>query len=108
MASTINEIIKESFEKLKAEHLTFTPDNYNKIFCQVAKSKGVVVEDCQKVTKYIQKLDPFLASEAKKINVGTIDQLLAFFVARLNKSSAGDSEKLITALVLLSKEFFKL
>ncbi len=54
MASTINEIIKESFEKLKAEHLTFTPDNYNKIFCEVAKKKGVVVEDCQKVTKYIK------------------------------------------------------
>lgn len=103
MSSTINEIIKESFEKLRAEHLTFTPDNYNQIFCQVAKSKGVVVEDCQKVSKYIQKLDSSLEAEAKKINVSTVDQLLAFFVARLNRSSAGDSEKLITSLVLLSK-----
>jgi diguanylate cyclase (GGDEF)-like protein len=103
MASTINEIIKESFEKLRAEHLTFTPENYNKIFCQVAKSRGVVVEDCQKVSKYIKKLDTPLAAEAKKINVSTIDQLLAFFVARLNRSSGGDSEQLITSLVILSK-----
>jgi len=103
MASTINEIIKESFEKLKSEHLTFTPDNYNKIFCQVAKKKGVVTEDCQKVTNYIKKLDTNLAAEAKKINVSTIDQLLAFFVARLNRSSSSNNEQLITSLVLLSK-----
>ena len=103
MASTINEIIKESFEKLRAEHLTFTPDNYNKIFCQVAKKKGVVVEDCQKVTKYIKKLDNKLAAEAKRINVSTLDQLLTFFVARLNRSNSEQSEQLITSLVLLSK-----
>jgi diguanylate cyclase (GGDEF)-like protein len=103
MASTINEIIKESFEKLRAEHLTFTPDNYNKIFCEVAKKKGVVVEDCQKVSKYITKLDPKLASEAKRVKVSTLDQLLAFFVARLNRSNSEQSEQLITSLVLLSK-----
>ena len=103
MASTINEIIKESFEKLRAEHLTFTPDNYNKIFCEVAKKKGVVVEDCQKVTKYIKKLDNKLAAEAKKINVSTLDQLLAFFVSRLNRGNQEQSEQLITSLVLLSK-----
>jgi len=103
MASTINEIIKESFEKLRAEHLTFTPDNYNDIFCQVAKKKGVVVEDCQKVTKYIKKLDVNLAAEAKRIKVSTLDQLLAFFVSRLNRSNSEQSEQLITSLVLLSK-----
>jgi len=103
MASAINEIVKESFEKLKAEHLTFTPDNYNKTFCQVAKKNGVVVEDCQKVTKYIKKLDSKLATEAKRINVATLDQLLTFFVTRLNRSNSEQSEQLITSLVLLSK-----
>jgi diguanylate cyclase (GGDEF)-like protein len=103
MASTINEIIKESFEKLRAENLTFTPDNYNNIFCQVAKKKGIVVEDCQKVTKYIKKLDAKLAAEAKRVKVSTLDQLLAFFVSRLNRSNSEQSEQLITSLVLLSK-----
>ncbi len=103
MASTINEIIKDSFEKLRAEHLTFTPDNYHKIFCEIAKKKGVVVEDCQKVTKYIKKLESNLANEASRLNVSTIDQLLAFFVSRLNRSSSDQSEQLITALVLLSR-----
>ncbi len=103
MASTINEIIKDSFEMLREERLTFTPDNYQMIFCKVAKKKGVVVEDCQKVTKYIKKLDNKLEAEAKKLNVSTLDQLLAFFVARLNRANSEQSEQLITSLVLLSK-----
>ncbi|WP_024953676.1 GGDEF domain-containing protein [Sulfurospirillum arcachonense] len=103
MASTINEIIKESIEKIRADHLSLTPDNYSQVFCEVAKRKGVVVEDCQKVAKYINKLDTRLSAEAKKINVSTIDQLLAFFVARLNKSNAAESEQLIAASSLLLK-----
>ena len=103
MSSTINEIIKESIEKIRAEHLTLTPENYERIFCEVAKKKGVVVEDCQRVPKYIKKLDSKLASEAKKVNVVSLDQLLAFIISRLNRSSSSDTEQLITSLVLLSK-----
>lgn len=103
MASTISEIIRESLEKIKINHLSLTPENYSKVFCEVAKSKGVVIEDCLKVTKYINKLDAKLAAEAKKINVSTMDELLAFFVARLNRSNDGESQQLITSLVTLSK-----
>ncbi|MBE0490705.1 MAG: GGDEF domain-containing protein [Sulfurospirillum sp.] len=103
MASTINEIIKESFEKLRTEHLTFTPDNYQNTFCSIAKSKGVLVEDCQKLSKYIQKLDSKLQSEAKSKNIATIDELLVFFISRLNRMHEGDSEQLISELLLLSK-----
>jgi SAM-dependent methyltransferase len=46
MATTINEIIKDSLELIKAEHLNLTPDNYAKVFCKVAKQKGIeVIED---------------------------------------------------------------
>ena len=42
MASTINEIIKESVEKIRAEHLSLTPENYERVFCEVAKKKGLI------------------------------------------------------------------
>jgi diguanylate cyclase (GGDEF)-like protein len=103
MASTVNEIIKESFERLRAEHLTFTPDNYQKVFCEVAKKKGVLVEDCQKVSKYIQKLDTRLGAEAKNKNIATIDELLMFFISRLNRVNENDVQQLISSLLLLSK-----
>ncbi len=56
-----------------------------------------------KSNKVYKKLDTNLANEAKKIKVSTVDQLLAFFVARLNRSNTEQSEQLITSLVLLSK-----
>jgi len=103
MATTINEIIRDSLELIKAEHLNLTPDNYSKIFCKVAKQKGVIVEDCQKVDKYVKKLDASLVNDLKRFNVTSVDELLSFCVAKLNRSNEGDATKMINALVTLSK-----
>ncbi|NLC27996.1 MAG: diguanylate cyclase [Campylobacteraceae bacterium] len=101
--STMNEIIKESLSKLRAEHLILTPDNYTNIFCQVAKSKGVIIEDCQKVEKYIARLDSVLQNEAKRLKVQSIEELFSFFVAKLNRLNPQESTKIIQSLVLMSK-----
>ena len=103
MATTINEIIRDSLEMIKAEHLNLTPDNYAKVFCKVAKQKGVIVEDCQKVDKYIKKLDANIVTDLKRFNVSSIDELLSFFVAKLNRANEGDASKMVNALVTLSK-----
>ena len=103
MATTINEIIRDSLEMIKAEHLNLTPDNYAKVFCKVAKQKGVIVEDCQKVDKYIKKLDANIVSDLKRFNVSSIDELLSFFVAKLNRANEGDASKMVNSLVTLSK-----
>jgi len=103
MASTINEIIKESLEKLREEHLTLTPDNYTKVFCQVAKNRGVVMEDCQKVEKFLARLDTDFQQEAKRHKVANVDELLSFFTAKLNRLNPTESARLIQSLVLMSK-----
>ncbi|MDD3463312.1 MAG: diguanylate cyclase [Sulfurospirillaceae bacterium] len=103
MASTINEIIKESLETIKSEHLNLTPDNYSKVFCKVAKQKGVIIEDCQKVDKYVKKLDPSSVADLKRFNISSVDELLSFFVAKLNRINEGDSIKMVNSLVVLSK-----
>jgi len=103
VATTINEIIRDSLELIKAEHLNLTPDNYSKIFCKVAKQKGVIVEDCQKVDKYVKKLDASLITDLKRFNVTSVDELLSFCVAKLNRTNEGDATKMINALVTLSK-----
>lgn len=48
MATTINEIIKDSLELIKAEHLNLTPDNYAKVFCKVAKQKVLLLKIAKK------------------------------------------------------------
>lgn len=103
MATTINEIIRDALELIKAEHLNLTPDNYSKVFCKVAKQKGVIVEDCQKVDKYVKKMDPSMVADLKRFNVTSVDELLSFCVAKLNRANEGDATKMVNALVTLSK-----
>ena len=105
--STMNEIIKESLEKLRSEHLSLTPDNYAKTFCSIAKKRGIVVEDCQKIDKYIGRLDSTLSGEAKRLNVNTVEELLSFFVAKLNRLNPTESAKLIQSLVLVNKRILQ-
>ncbi len=103
MATTINEIIKEALEALKAEHLTLTPDNYAKVFCKVSKQKGVIVEDCQKVDKYTRKLDANTLADMKRFNISSTDELLSFLVARLGRANEGDALKMVNTLSILCK-----
>lgn len=103
MASTINEIIKESIEQLRIENLNLTPDNYHNVFCKVAKKKGLIIEDCQKIDKFSKKLDEKNQSDLKQFNVSTIDELISFLIAKVNRANESDSTKIINALVVLSK-----
>ncbi|WP_331774208.1 GGDEF domain-containing protein [Sulfurospirillum sp. 1612] len=103
MASAISEIIKESIEQLRRENLNLTPDNYHRVFCNVAKKKGLIVEDCQKIDKFSKKLDEKNQSDLKKFKVSTIEELISFLIAKVNRANEHDSTKVINALVLLSK-----
>ncbi len=103
MASTINEIIKESIETIRSEGLNLTPDNYSKIFCNVAKKRGVIIEDCQKIDKYSKKLDEKNRADINKFKVSTVDEFISYLVAKVNRANENDATKIINALVLLSK-----
>ncbi|MCK9257597.1 MAG: GGDEF domain-containing protein [Sulfurospirillaceae bacterium] len=101
--STMNEIIKESLETIKEKHLTLTPDTYNSIFCQVAKSKGVIVEDCQKIEKLISRLDQSFQSDITRLKIQTVEELVSFLIATLNRLNPVESAKLIKSLVFMNK-----
>lgn len=107
MATTINEIIKESLERLRKEKLTLTPDNYSKIFCQVAREKKVVTDDCQKIQKTLERLDKSFQEEAKRHKIQDTKSLLNFFVAIVNRSNTANTQKTIQGSLLLSKRLLQ-
>ena len=107
MASTINDIVRESIARLKGEHLSLTPDNYSMMFCKIANEKVVVTEACQKLQKYLSRLDDGLQNDAKRYKINTIDDLLGYLCAKLNLISPTDSAKMITALSLMSKKILQ-
>ncbi len=107
MATKINDIIKESIKKMQEHKVAFTPANYQKTFCKVAKDKGLILEDCMQLEKYIEKLDKKLKQEIKNFKVKNIDELFVFLSSRLQRSLKSDSSEVLDALYLLTKRILQ-
>ena len=103
MSTKINDIIKDSIKRMQEHKITFTPANYSEIFCQVAKEKGFILEDCMKLEKYIEKLDTVLKREIKNFKVKNLDELFMFLSSRIQRSLKSDSSEVLEALYLLTK-----
>lgn len=103
MATKINDIIKDSIKRMQEQKVAFTPSNYQEIFCKVAKEKGLILEDCMQLEKYIEKLDKKLKQEIKNFKVKNIDELFVFLSSRLQRSLKSDSSEVLDALYLLTK-----
>ncbi len=104
---TINQIIKRTFERLKQENKLLTPDFYAEAFCKEAKAAGIIVEDCNQVEKFTKKLDPSFQSELKQYRVKTLNELITFFIAKLNRSNPSESHAQNIELNLLLKRILQ-
>src|SRR5210317_531411 len=104
---TINQIIKRTFERLKKENKQLTPDFYAEAFCKEAKAAGIIVEDCNQVEKFTKKLDPSFQNELKQYRVKTLNELVTFFIAKLNRSNPSESNAQNTELNLLLKRILQ-
>lgn len=104
---TINQIIKRSFERLKREDKLLTPDFYMEAFCKEAKAAGIIVEDCNQVEKFTKKLDTSMQNELKQYNVKTLNELITFFIAKLNRSKPEETSAQNSALSLLLKRILQ-
>ena len=104
---TINDIAKEAIEIVTKNHEFLTPDNYYKAFCFVAKKKGYIVEDCQKVENYIKKLDPVIQNEAKKFFIKSVDDFFSFLIGYINRATSMESSEHIKHLTVLIKRLLQ-
>ncbi|MDO5045077.1 GGDEF domain-containing protein [Campylobacter sp.] len=107
MSTKINKIIRDTISAMKERNLILTPDNYSDVFCEIAKKNGVVVPDCQKLEKYVSRLNSDFQEELKSKRVKNLDELFAFMSSRLNSSASNDSSKLANALSLMSKRILQ-
>ncbi|MGM0623601.1 MAG: diguanylate cyclase [Campylobacterota bacterium] len=98
---TIQKIIKSSIKALQEKNEALTPQNYTEAFCREAKKQGVVIEDCNKVDKFIKKLAPKYQKELYRRNIHTLDELFTFLTMLLNRLDKEESAAVIKAYTLL-------
>lgn len=101
---TINQIVRNTVERLKSEGKTWTPDVYAETFCAEAKKAGVVVEDCGGIDRYTSLLDKKTAEEIKQYRVRTTAELIRFLISKLSRLNPSEASALVELLSALTKK----
>ncbi|WP_201354097.1 GGDEF domain-containing protein [Hydrogenimonas urashimensis] len=104
---TVQEIIKESLREIKSRGLQLTPEVYGDIFCKHAKKANVILEECQKLDKFLKRLSPELQKSVKSRHVSSVDQLIQYLGSEVMRAGSSKSSEIIQAYVLLIKRLLQ-
>jgi diguanylate cyclase (GGDEF)-like protein len=100
---TIKEIAKKALAHFKNNGYIFTPSEYEEVFCKIAKRYGVIIEDCNKLAKYLAKLDARYRVIAKNYNITNLDELVVFLINYLNREDVSKEKESVEQLFLYAK-----
>lgn len=103
MASIISEVIKDTIREGTLRGITLTPQNYQQLFCEMSKKRGLSSNECNKINEYISRLDPSYQNELKRMPVRNERELFVYLVSRLNRSKNDSGTKILTPLWMLTK-----
>ena len=103
MASIISEVIKDTIKEGTLRGITLTPQNYQQLFCEMAKKRGLSAPECHKLDEYISKLDASYQNELKKMPVRSESELFIYLSSRLNRSKNDGNNRLLAPLWSLTK-----
>ena len=100
---TLKELAKKALLYFKNKNYVFTPKEYEEVFCKLAKQNNILIEDCNKVSKYIAKLDKKYQVIAKNYNIRSLEELVVFLINYLNKSNTDKEKDNLNQLFLYTK-----
>lgn len=101
---TINQIVRNTVERLKSEGKVWTPDVYTETFCAEAKKAGFAVEDCSGIDRYTSLFDKKTAEEIKQYRVRTTAELIRFLISKLSRMNPNEATILVELLNDLAKK----
>ena len=100
---TIKEISKKTLAHFKSKSYIFTPDEYREIFCKEAKKANVIVEDCNKISTLIQKLDKRYQKILSSYKINSIYELAIFLITNLNRENPNKEKEFTNELLVYTK-----
>jgi len=99
----IKDIAKQALLKFKNNGYVFTPKEYEEAFCKLAKQHKVIIEDCNKISKFISKLDTKYQAIANNYNIKNLDELIVFLINYLNRQTPDKEKENLEQLFLYTK-----
>ena len=100
---TINQIVRNTVERLKADGKVWTPDLYAETFCLEAKKAGVKVEDCQGIDRFTPLMDKKTLDEVQQYRVKTTAELVRFLISKMSRLNPSEATLLVEVLSTLTK-----
>ncbi len=100
---TIKEISKKTLAHFKSKNYIFTPDEYREIFCKEAKKANVIIEDCNKISTLIQKLDKRYQKILSSYKINSIYELAIFLITNLNRENPNKEKEFTNELLVYTK-----
>ncbi len=100
---TINQLVKNTVERLKRESKAWTPSAYSEAFCAEAKKAGFVVEDCNEIERFVGAMDKKTAEEVKQYRVKTTAELIRFLISKISRLNPTEASILVEQLSLLAR-----
>lgn len=92
---TINQIVRNTIERLKSEGKVWTPDLYMEAFCAEAKKAGAKIEDCSGIDRFTPLMDKKTQDEVKQYRVKTSQELIRFLISKLSRLNPSEASVLV-------------
>ncbi|MDD2790842.1 MAG: diguanylate cyclase [Sulfurimonas sp.] len=92
---TIQTIINKSLRRVELEGKLLTPDFYAEAFCIEASKAGMMVEDCNQVSKLSQLLNKELQKDLTQYRIKTMSELARFLISKLNRMNSTTCSELL-------------
>jgi diguanylate cyclase len=101
--TTIAQISKKALANFKNKNYIFTPEEYEKVFCQEAKKANIIFEDCNKVARLVQKLDKKYQKILANYRINTLSELVLFLINNLNRENIDEEKEFANELLTYTK-----
>lgn len=103
----LDQIAARAIKSLKEQHKELTPEEFEKAFCRELKKEGLGHEDCDKLAKFISRLDDGYQKLIKSYTPKTMDELLQFLISQVNRLNPSEANEYLSAQYILVQKILK-
>jgi len=103
----LEQIVARAIKSLKAEQKEITPSEFQQAFCKEMKKEGLSHEECDKLQKFIGRLDEGYQKLIKSYSPKTIDEFVQFLISQVNRLNPSEANEYLTAQYILVQKILK-
>lgn len=103
----LEQIVARAIKSLKEAHKEITPEEFQRAFCKEMKKEGLTHEECDKLNKFISRLDEGYQKLVKGYAPKSMDELVQFLISQVNRLNPTEASEYLAAQSILLLKVLK-